>query len=98
MALHEKTRVLRAVQQYGETNTFFLNLTLDTLFAEWFQGIIMNSIPVRTHSEIQKNLRRADKLFVLHFAKAFKKYILGNNMSGLRQFLGDGIIYRLIKR
>ncbi|MFD1466657.1 glycosyltransferase family 2 protein [Hymenobacter caeli] len=98
VSLHEKTKLLHVIQQYGAPNPVFFDKMIEELMQLWFQGIIANDIPFHTQVRIHSNMRSINKRFYPIFFKYFKKNMLENNLSGMRQFLGDGLLYKILKK
>ncbi|MBC6988293.1 glycosyltransferase family 2 protein [Hymenobacter sp. BT491] len=98
IALLELTRVFKVIQKYGEPDAFFFNEMFKATLELWFRSMVEHRIPLKRHRLIYNNLVDVDKSFTGRFRRDFSKFLVGNNFSGVRQLLGDGLLYKIIKR
>ena len=96
-ALNELTQVLTTMQQYGQPNAVLFNKMMDTLTETWVEELIRNDTALKINRQIYKRLKAVDPIFVARFLVFFKKALLSNKLSGIRQFLGDGLLYKFFK-
>ncbi|GAB3317711.1 glycosyltransferase family 2 protein [Hymenobacter humi] len=97
-ALLEHSRVLNMMATLGKPDSYFFNKMIDTLLYIWFDGLINHQIPVSKHRQIYINLSRVDQGFGKRFKYAFAQRMFPNKLSGLRQLIGDGFLYRFMRR
>lgn len=97
-ALLELTRLLICLNKLVKFEFHFFDKMLNTLIDLWFMGMIEYDIPLSKHKVIYYNLKLLDTNFHQRFQREFAKRMLPNKMSGLRQLLGDGIIYKILKK
>ncbi|OGX91079.1 glycosyltransferase family 2 protein [Hymenobacter coccineus] len=98
VALSERSTVLRAMQKYGKGNGKFFDIAVNDLVNTWFSEMILNNIPLKTHMKIFSNLKKVNTKFSKDFLTCLNKYFISNNLSGLRQFLGDGLLYKVLRK
>lgn len=96
LALLEATRVVAFIKQLVVPEPYFFNKILNFLVRMWFTGIITYDIPLARHKQILANFRQLDPHFRQRFRREFAQFMFPNKLSGLRQLLGDGIVYRLL--
>lgn len=96
LALLEAMRVVAFIQQVGVPDPYFFNKILDFLVRMWFTGVIEYDIPLTRHKQILRGFRQLDPHFRQRFRREFARFMLPNKLSGLRQLLGDGLVYRLL--
>lgn len=97
VALHEMSRVVLEMQQYGEPNTVFLNAAVDSITKGWVKDIILSKIPLKTNIAIFRILRTVNPNFTKSFVAHFAKFLFSNKLSGIRQLLGDGLLYKITR-
>jgi glycosyltransferase involved in cell wall biosynthesis len=96
--LLELTSVIEIIKQYGQPDPYFFDKIIRYIIKMWFVAMIEYNVPLRKHYKIFKNLLRIDKNFMTRFRGEFQDFMLVNKFSGLRRLLGDGILYRLLRR
>ena len=97
-ALLELTRMLSVLDGFTKFEPYFFDIMLDKLHNIWFTSMIEYDVSLTRHRQIFRNLKVIDKQFYSRFRRNFSSRMFPNKMSGLRQFLGDGILYRIIKK
>ena len=97
-ALLELSRILDKMATLGKPDSYFFNKMIDTLLYIWFDSMVNHQIPISKHRQIYINLSRVDKGFGKRFRYQFAKRMFSNRMGGLRQLIGDGFLYRFIRK
>lgn len=97
-ALLELTRMLVLLNGFTKFEPYFLEKMLSTLVDTWLTGMIEYDISLARHRQIYHNFRLLEQSFHQRFRRKFVTRMLPNRMSGLRQLLGDGLLYRLVKK
>jgi len=97
-ALFELTRMLYLLHNFTSLEPYFFDKMLNRLIDTWFTGMIEYDIALARHRQIYTNFKLLDKNFHQRFRREFAKRMFPNRMSGLRQLVGDGVLYRLTKR
>ena len=97
-ALLEMTRLLQVLKSYGEPDPFFFDKMMNELTNMWLRSIIDYKIARSRHVDVYNNLKKADKMFLLRLVKLSSNFLFSNNLSGLRQLLGDGLLYRFMPK
>lgn len=94
-ALVELTRLLKKLNNMVSFRPFFLQVMISTLVAMWLEGIIKYNISYAKNNEIYRNLKCAEsnlnKRILLEFTKIYP-----SKMSGIKQLLGDGLLYKYV--
>ena len=98
LAVSEMTKVVRIMGKYGEPNPYFLQKIIDKLHGLWFESLVANNISIGNNKTVYRNLKYIDLNFRKNTVKFFKNYVLSNNLSGARQYLGDGVFYKYFKK
>jgi glycosyltransferase involved in cell wall biosynthesis len=98
--LLEILTVVKIMQQYGVPNEPLFNKQLHKLMSFWFHTIISPDyhIPLHRHQAIFQGFKALDTRFTGKFLSGFYQFMFHNKLSGLRQLIGDGILYPLLKK
>ncbi|WP_052694924.1 glycosyltransferase family 2 protein [Hymenobacter sp. AT01-02] len=94
LALAEEAHILKFLQQFGPLDSAVYQKKIDSLLQRWFYGMVNYNITPKVHKEIYARLAQVDPHFARRFASAFSRFLFGNNMSGIRQFIGDKLLAR----
>lgn len=94
----EITRMLVILQKYGEPDSLLFNKMINSTLDMWFRGMIEYSIPIRRHYAIYNNLCKINDRTKQLVSMRLKVFLLKNRASGIRQILGDGVIYPLLRK
>lgn len=97
-ALLEALRVLNKLQQYGPMNELAFNKTIDGLLNMWFTSFIRYTIPLAVHRQIYLAFKEIYPGFAKLIYDRSRKFLFSNKFSGLRQVLGDGLVYKYIRK
>jgi len=98
--LLETLRMLNAIQKYGPFDPVFKQRVFDEMIPWWMLTMIgyYPVLPLKRNWEIYKSFASLDSNFKNRFRKDFSKAFFSRNFSGVRQLLGDGLLYPLIKK
>ncbi|MBC6988294.1 glycosyltransferase family 2 protein [Hymenobacter sp. BT491] len=98
VALLEETHILRTMQQYGPTNPVLLEKKIAFILKHWYLSWVYNDIPAERYKQMYRNMQAVAPDFRRRFAKELGKFLFADKMAGLRQLIGDGVIYPLFGR
>ncbi|QJX47553.1 glycosyltransferase [Hymenobacter taeanensis] len=64
----------------------------------WFYSLLYYNLSKSTNKNIYKYMCEMDKDYNKHLTVDFVKFLFKNKCSGLRQIIGDKVIYKMIKK
>lgn len=94
-ALVELTRLLKQLNTLTSFKPYFLDVMIGTLVRMWFDGIIKYNVSYARSKEIYKNLKTIEPQLHKRIWYEFNT-IFPSTSSGIRQFLGDGLVYKYV--
>lgn len=93
----ELTRMLAILQKYGEPDSVLFNKMIDSILNMWFSSMIEYDIPLKRHYNIFNNLCNINNYSKQVSRTKLKTFLFNNKASGVRQILGDGILYPFLR-
>lgn len=99
-ALLETVLIVKAMRRFGPPDPAFYHRKFRECLAFWFHSLISPEfqIPLRRHRDIFRAFLALDPHFGTQFVVGFSKFMLGNKLSGVRMYLGDGVLYPLLRK
>lgn len=94
LAISEEARILGFLQQFGPLDEGAYQRKMTSLLSRWFHGMVYYDIPLERHREIYHRLQQVEPTFGRRFRAAFTRFLFGNKLSGIRQFVGDKLLAR----
>ncbi|SMB89494.1 glycosyl transferase family 2 [Hymenobacter roseosalivarius DSM 11622] len=98
VGLLEETFMLKAMQQYGPPNAHFYGRKVDYILRTWFNSLIYHQVPREMYRTMEQNMCEVDPHFRQLFRTEWLKFLVRNKCSGLRQLVGEGVLYPLLRR
>ena len=100
LSLSETLQMLKMVRQYGTPNAFYLEKNLDELMNWWLTSLVTyeTKYSLKRHKEIYLAFKQLQFGFNVDIDKKLFKFFLGNKLSGVRQLIGDGLFYPVVKK
>lgn len=99
-ALLETVLIVKVMQRFGTPDTGFYTRKLREALDFWIHAIISPEyrIPISRHRAIFQAFKALDPAFNARFVTEFGKFMFSNKLSGVRMYLGDGVLYPFLKR
>ncbi|SMB89500.1 glycosyl transferase family 2 [Hymenobacter roseosalivarius DSM 11622] len=98
VALLEETHLLRAMLGYGAPNPLLLEKKITFILRNWYLSWAYNDVPADRYRQMRHNMQVVVPGFQGRFARELGKFLVSNRLGGLRQLIGDGLIYPWLKR
>ncbi|GAB2473666.1 hypothetical protein GCM10011375_25640 [Hymenobacter qilianensis] len=94
----ELSKLLGIIKKYGEPDRFFSGIMVDSILEMWLKSMIEYDIPLSRHYMIYKNMIGLSPEIKRKTKFQLNRFLFSNNFSGLRQVMGDGIVYPFLRR
>ncbi|QIL77238.1 glycosyltransferase family 2 protein [Hymenobacter sp. HDW8] len=94
----ELSKLLGIIKKYGEPDKLFFGIMVDSILEMWLKSMLEYQIPLRRHYIIYKNLTGLSPDIKRKTDFELNKFLFSNKLSGLRQIMGDGILYPILRR
>lgn len=96
LAILETVKLLSVMRQYGPPDEPLATKAVDELLEWWQYNVFQQEekFTLKRHGQLYRAFSRLDS----NARKNINSFLFNNNLSGARQFLGDGWLYPWLKR